>query len=102
MIIKAILLLAAEDMGMATIRTYLIAEVNTDTSMLMGRIEREVEIPIDAELTGKTGQALKAVQNIGNIAPVEIDCWDWLDGMGSANKDGKLIEITLSQEAFNG
>jgi hypothetical protein len=102
MIIKALLLLEAEDMGMATVRTFLVAEVNTDTNMLMGRIEREVEIPIDENMTGKKDQALKAVQTIANVTPTEIDCWDWLDGMGSANKDGRLIEITLSQEAFDG
>jgi hypothetical protein len=102
MIIKAILLINSEDMSMATIRTYLVAEVNTDTNMLMGRIEREVEIPVDDYMSGKKDQALKAVQTIGNIQPTEIDCWDWLDGMGSANRDGKLIEITISEEAFDG
>jgi hypothetical protein len=101
MIIKAILLLEAEDMGMATVRTFLVAEVNTYTSSLMGRIEREVEIPVD-EMGGTKDQVLKAVQTIGNVAPTIIDCWDWLDGMGSANRDGKLIEITISEEAFDG
>jgi hypothetical protein len=102
MIIKAIILFNAEDMAMATVSTFMVAEVNTDTGLLSGRIEREVEMPIDVSLSGKKDQSLTAVQTIANVTPTEIDCWDWLDAMGSANKDGKLIDITISQEAFNG
>jgi hypothetical protein len=96
MIIKAILLLDADDMGMATVRTYLVAEADTDTSLLTGHIEREVEMPIDESLSGKKDQSLTAAQTLAKVTPTEIDCWDWLDAMGLANKDGILIEITLS------
>jgi hypothetical protein len=102
MIIKAILLIKTEDMGMAIVRTFLAAELDTDTSLLTGRIEREVDISIDENLIGKKDQVIRAAQTIGMVKPLVVDCWDWLDGMGSANKAGNLIEITISQEAFNG
>ena len=100
--IKALLLIKTEDMSMATVRTFIVAELDTDTGVLSGRIDREVEIPIDVEMTGKKDQALKAVKTIGTIKPMVIDCWTWLDGMATANKAGELIEILITEEAFDG